>query len=91
MGQSYIIYEPSTGVILKTGRCASAALPTPPDGMTVMRGTANDSLQKIVDGKVTDKSPIELPAPRTKPPRRKYMLQSEWEELIKRIVKLEQR
>jgi hypothetical protein len=87
--QSYIIFNPATGEILSTGACVSAKLPTPPQGMVVMRGVANDALQKVVDGKVVDKSPSELPPPRPKAPLRKILLQTEWDDLIKRIELLE--
>jgi hypothetical protein len=87
--QSYIIFDPLTGEILSTGTCVSAKLPLPPAGMAVMRGSANDAFQKIVDGKVVDKSPNELPPPRPKAPPRKILLQSEWDDLINRIDKLE--
>lgn len=89
MGQAYIMYNPVTGEIFKTGACVSAKRPTPPSGMKVMQGVANDATQKIEDGKVVDKSPDELPPPRPEHVPRKILKQTEWDELIKRIEILE--
>ena len=53
--KSFIVYA-QDGTILRTGTCPDSVLPSQAgDGEFVMEGTADDSLQMIVNGVVVDK------------------------------------
>ena len=56
--KNYIVYN-SDGEILRTGRCADEDFDIQAKtGENILEGTARDSIQKIVDGKVVDKDPV---------------------------------
>lgn len=58
--KSYIVYD-EEGKILRTGICPDEAfLKQAQTGEFVMEGAANDYFQKIVGGRVVDKTPEEI-------------------------------
>ena len=63
----YIVVEPATKRIVKTGRCSDRdfELQAGP-GQLVLEGEADDLTQKYVNGKIVDKTPSEIAA--SKPP-----------------------
>lgn len=59
--KQYIVYD-DDGVILSTGVCPDRDFNKQArTGQHVIEGVANDVLQKVVDGKVVDKGPTEIP------------------------------
>lgn len=67
----FIVYNQS-GKILRTGNCAGHDLHLQArQNEFAIKGTANDVTQKIVDGKVVNKTPEEIE--RDKPPEPKLM------------------
>jgi len=65
--KNYIVYETDTGKIVRTGQCTNTMFSAQAGvGEDVLEGTASDIIQKVVDGKVVDKTPEEIEA--QKPP-----------------------
>ena len=93
---SYIIYD-KIGKILRVVNCsrASSLLQAKEDEF-IMKGTANDTTQKIVNGIVTNKTPEEIEAekpPEVKPiPVRQQpanIANEQWQNVLDRLSKLE--
>jgi hypothetical protein len=62
MSANFIVYD-ATGQILRTGRCSREDLEAQAQlGEYILEGIANDLMQKIVDGKVVNKTPEEIAA-----------------------------
>jgi len=81
---NFIVYDPTTGKIVRTGDCppemvAVQALP----GEAVMEGTASDRLHKVVDGKVVDKDPSEI-SPLPAPDPREELIRAKEQEILRR-------
>lgn len=55
--KNFVVYD-QHGNILRTGSCPDHDLKL--QGENTMEGTADDATQKIVDGKVVDKTPEEI-------------------------------
>jgi len=66
MTKRFIIYD-ETGDIKRTGRCSDADFDKQArENEDIIEGVANDVLQKVVDGKIANKTPAEIEA--QKPP-----------------------
>lgn len=93
--KNYIVYD-NSGTILRTGCCSKGDFFLQVgDGEFVMEGIANDVTQKIVDGKVVDKTPEEIeadnptpiPVPFEKQPAN--ITNEQWQNILNRISELE--
>ena len=87
----FIVYD-ITGKILSTGSCPTSAFPKQArEGEFVMEGTASDVRQKIVKGKIVDKTPAEIkkdnPKTEVQPPAR--ITEEQWQFVLDRLSKLE--
>jgi len=92
---NFIVYN-IKGKILRTGFCPEHILHLQAgDGEFVMEGIANDVSQKIVDGKIVDKTPEEIEADNPTPPeipeskRLANITNGQWQNVLKRLEKLE--
>lgn len=87
-----IIYD-NTGKILRQIQCPSTlSLLQAKKGEFVMEGVANDSTQKIVAGKVVDKTPEEIEADNPPTPERQNLVlitRGQWQDVLDRLDKLE--
>jgi hypothetical protein len=64
----YIVYDTSTGQILRTGICDKDQLANQAGrGETAVEGTADDRLQKFEKGRLRGKTPAELEAEQRPP------------------------
>jgi len=53
---SFVVYQPATGEILRTGNCSPAALALQAGpGEAVMEGDADDRTDRVVDGQIVPK------------------------------------
>lgn len=86
--KNYILYD-ENGMILKTGQCTHATFKQREEaGEYILEGIANDLEYEIKDGKVVrKKSPVKLPPVKYFQPA--IISQEAWEDLLKRIEKLE--
>ena len=91
----FIVYN-EAGKITRTGHCQSSAFNKQAgSGETVMEGRANDVRQKIVKGKIINKTSAEMQrdCPKTplksKKERRAYITNGQYQALLARINKLE--
>jgi len=94
--KNFIIYNKNTGQILSSGICQNSTfLKQAKKDEFVMEGTANDVTQKIVDGKVVDKTPEELEV--QKPPvipkekQQTFITNEQLEIILSRITALEEK
>lgn len=90
---SYIIYD-KTGRILRVVDCSKTLKHLQAkEGEFIIEGFANDLTQKIVDGKVVDKTPeeIEIDDPPPLPPLETPILitKKQWQGVLKRLEVLE--
>jgi len=91
----YIIYN-KVGNILRVVECVPVIkhLQVKEDEF-IMEGTANDVTQKVVNGKVVDKTPKEIevvqpPEPRLlKEKQPAYITNEQWQDVLKKLDKLE--
>lgn len=64
----YIVYDTSTGQILRTGICDKDQLANQAGpGETAVEGSADDRLQKLENDRLRDKTPAELEAEQRPP------------------------
>ena len=91
--KNYILYKPN-GKIMQTGHCQDNMVAAQAyDDLVAMEGTANSITQKIVDGKVVDKTLEEIEseklpeAPFEK--RQAHINNEQLQSLLNRIEKLE--
>lgn len=62
--KSFIVYDPASGEILRTGECPEEMVAIQAKaGEAVMVGAASDVLFKVVGGQVVDKAPSEVKLP----------------------------
>ena len=97
---NYIVYNDSTGKILRSGSCPMSMLAIQAGpGETVIEGKlpdgTDDRTQKIKGDQVVDKTPAEIeadnptPVPIPKEDKIKSVQNKDWDDLIGRIEKLE--
>jgi len=94
--KSYIVYD-SNGKILRTGICQNIDFELQKkDGEFIIEGRANDALQKIVDGKIVDKTAEEIEAEKPPEPepipyeqQRANITNKQLQEILARLNKLE--
>lgn len=91
----YIVYN-KVGEILRTVDCPSSMSKIQAKrGEFIMEGTANDATQKIVDGKVVNKTPEEIKRENPTTPeipknrRLAYITNEQWQDVLKRLAALE--
>jgi len=90
----YVIYD-KTGTILRQVQCSeSMGRIQAKENEFIMQGTANDRYQKIVDGKIVNKSPDEIVRdnPETEIPKEKrarVISNEQWDGIMARIESLE--
>ena len=92
----YIIYD-SAGEIRRVVECApTLAKIQAKEGEFILEGSADDVTQKIINGKIVDKTPEEIEVdkpPESKPiPHEKQMAHitnEQWQDVLKRLKKLE--
>jgi len=93
----YIIYN-KTGEILRVVECSpTLAKIQVHDNEFIMKGDVDDTTQKIVDGKVVNKTPEEIEAVDPNPPlqeipkekRLVFLTNKMWQDVLKRLSKLE--
>lgn len=84
------------GKILRTGECTAHDLPLQAhkdEGEFAIKGVADDSTQKIVDGKVAGKTPAEVEAEKPKPvpvgQQQANITNEQWEDVLRRLEALE--
>jgi len=91
----YIVYN-QKGKILRTGTCSNVDfLLQAGEDEFIMEGTANDARQKIVNGRIVDKTPQEIEAdnptlpkiPIEKQPAR--ITNEQWQKVLNRLEVLE--
>jgi len=87
----YIVYNKTTGQIIRTGSCPSSMLSIQAhdgEGELVMEGQANDEYERIVDGKVTRKTDeeIALIEAAKKPDPRELLIKSKTHEILRRMA-----
>lgn len=92
---AFMVYD-VVGRILRTGHCALRDLIAQAQGdEVVMEGHANDRLQKVVDGRVVDKTAEELAAlelPVIPPEKqRAFVSQEDWDLFQSRFAAIEER
>lgn len=94
---NYIVFD-SAGKIQRTGVCPPERLPFQANGGEfAIEGTANDVTQKIVDGKVVNKTAEEVETDNPAIPRvssEKYpanITSEQWQDVLDRIEMLENR
>lgn len=87
----YTIYNLSTNEIIRVGVSSmSSYLYKAQTGEGIVAASSNQRLQKVVNGKIVDKKPHEISTPTVNVPvKRKLPTQGEWDNLLKRIDKLE--
>lgn len=94
----FIVYRKETGKILRTGSCPSSVFSLQADSTKdefVIEGIANDITQKVIDGKIVDKTPDEIEGEKPKPveiPEHKrpvILTQGEMQDILKRLDNLE--
>lgn len=92
---NYVVYD-NAGTILRTVICSrDSSFLQAADGEFVMEGIANDSTQKVINGKIVDKEPDEIVEEDPISPDVPFDEQSarvtnkQWQTLIKRITDLE--
>ncbi len=93
----FIVYN-SEGNILRRGQCSNKDFSIQAqNGESILEGFANDRIQKIVDGKVVDKTPEEIEA--DKPPvpepipfedQQARVTNKQWQNVTDRLNVLEQ-
>ena len=90
----YIVFNPATGKILRSGTCPARAIQKQAGpGETVIEGKADDAKQKIVGGKVAAKTQAEIDA--DKPPEVKpedmpaHITNKQWQGIQDRVTALE--
>ncbi|HDZ39194.1 MAG TPA: hypothetical protein ENH62_13060 [Marinobacter sp.] len=93
--KSYIVHD-VTGAIVKTGHCPAKLVKAQArDGEFVIEGIADDRTQKIIGGKVVEKTPAEILADNLPPPviadedRPANITKKELTALMKRVQDLE--
>lgn len=96
----FLVHDAS-GRILRTGYCSLRDLRTQAQvGEVVLEAEANDHLQKVVNGRIRDKTPEEITQRQEPPPekQRAFISQEDWElfqsrfhALDERLKKMEQR
>ena len=91
----FIIFDLS-GKILRCGICQDLTFEgQAKEGEFVMEGQANDVTQKVIDGKIVDKTPEEIEAEKPKPveipetERPMVVTKGQLESILKRIAALE--
>jgi len=93
----YIIYN-KTGKILRVVECSpTLAKIQAHDNEFIMKGDANDATQKIVNGKVVNKTPEEIEAVDPNPPileipkdkQLVFLTNKMWQDVLKRLSNLE--
>ena len=91
---NYTVFDPSTGKILRSGTCQSRDVVLQANhGETVIQGEADDIKQKVVDGKIANKTQAEIDA--DKPPEVKpedmpaNITNKQWQDMQDRITQLE--
>lgn len=92
----FVVYNKSTGKILRSGHCQDRAFSKQAqEGEEVLEGVANDVRQKIVAGKIVDKTSeeIERDNPKRKrisfEKRRANISNEQYQNLLQRIERLE--
>ena len=96
----YFVYNVVTGKIVSTGSCSDRSFALQKEvrekgDLKFMEGQVDQVRQKVVEGKVVDKTQVEIDAdflvesvvPAEK--RIKYVIQEEWDMLMTRVAKLE--
>lgn len=94
--KKYIIYN-IAGKILRTGVCSDTSFGLKAKmGEFIMRGTADDVTQKIINDKVVNKTPKEIEAEKPPSPvlvpfeqQRANITNEQWQNTLNRIIKLE--
>lgn len=90
--KTFIVYG-SGGKILRTGTCQDRDFAKQSKQHEyILEGEANDSIQKIVNGKVVDKTPEEVTADNPTPPenqRPAYITNKQWQAVLDRLADLE--
>ena len=91
----YIVYN-QKGKILRTGTCSNVDfLLQAGEDEFIMEGKANDARQKIVNGRIVDKTPQEIEADNPKPPKIPAEKQparitnEQWQKVLNRLEVLE--
>jgi len=92
---AFTVYNVS-GKILRTGVCSETDFKSQAgNDEIVIRGTANDVTQKVVDGKIVDKTPGEiaidnLPRPVVQHEKQAaHITNKQWQAVLDRIAELE--
>jgi len=94
--KNYIVYRERDGRIQRTGICSDNVLnQQAKENELVIEGIANDRKQKIIDGKIVNKTPQEIeadnPTPAPIPFEKKpaNITNEQWQEVLDRISVLE--
>ena len=92
----FVLYNKATGKITATGHCQPSAFDKQAgDGEAVIKGVANDVRQKVVDGRVVDKTSEEIevdnPKTKSKPFKKKKanITNEQLQEILDRLERLE--
>ena len=95
--KNFVVYKKS-GKILRAGICLEKDFFLQArDNESVMEGVANDVTQKIVGGRIVDKTPEEIEKDDPTPPempesqRPAYVTNERWQGVLDRLDKLEKR
>lgn len=94
--KNYILYN-KKGKILRTGSCQDESfdLQVQQEGEFIIEGMANDAIQKIIDGKVVDKTLEEIEAEKPMPlpfeQQPAFITNEQWQEILNRLITLEEK
>jgi len=91
---NYVVYD-TTGKILRIGISSSRPIRSQAGiNEFVLEGTANDRTQKVIDGKIVDKTPEEIEAEKPKPVpvenRPARITNKQWQAVLERLDRLEE-
>jgi len=93
--KNFIIYN-EEGAILRTGTCQDSTFNRQAhEGEFVIEGMANDVTQKVVGGKVVDKTPAEIEADNPAPPvipienQPARITNKQWQNILDRLTAVE--
>jgi len=94
--KAYIIFDKKSGKITSTGACQDICFGYGlTENQAIIEGQANDVTQKVIDGKIVDKTPEEIEAEKPKPveipetERPMVVTKGQLESILKRIAALE--
>lgn len=93
----FTIFNKETGVILGSGHCSKKDYPKQVQNASqaILRGISNDVTQKVVNGKIVDKTPEEIEMENSLKPvppienQPANITNEQWQDVLDRLSKLE--